>query len=89
MNFAVPLPGGTGGAEGGFALFYGPPFFADAALGGIPGLAYRPPTLAAPLLAFVPDSGVSIYHRWMRLYRRESGTVTVKGGFRFKRFLST
>ncbi|ERI04031.1 lysylphosphatidylglycerol synthase transmembrane domain-containing protein [Atopobium sp. oral taxon 810] len=85
---AVPLPGGTGGAEGGFALFYGP-LFADAAPAGY--LVWRivtffaPTLLAAPLLGFRSDSGVSIYHRWMRLTGRESGAATVKGGFRFKK----
>lgn len=85
---AVPLPGGTGGAEGGFALFYGP-LFAESAPAGY--LVWRivtffaPTLLAAPLLGLRSDSGVSIYHRWMRLVGRESGTATVKGGFRFKK----
>ena len=79
---AVPLPGGTGGAEGGFALFYGP-LFGDAATAGY--LIWRivtffaPTLLAAPLLGLRSTSGVSLYHRWMRLTRRESGAATVRG----------
>lgn len=84
---AVPLPGGTGGAEGGFALFYGP-LFGQAAPAGY--LVWRvvtffaPTLLAAPLLGLRSDSGVSIYHRWMRLLGREARSATVSGGFRFK-----
>ena len=80
---AVPLPGGTGGAEGGFALFYGP-LFGDAATAGY--LVWRivtffaPTLLAAPLLGLRSNSGVSLYHRWMRLTHRESRTATVRGG---------
>lgn len=53
LSSAVPLPGGTGGAEGGFALFLGH-FFGSAATAGY--LLWRlitfiaPTILAAPLL---------------------------------------
>jgi uncharacterized protein (TIRG00374 family) len=80
---AVPLPGGTGGAEGGFALFYGP-LFGEAATAGY--LVWRivtffaPTILSAPLLALRSTSTVSIYHRWMRLSKREGGSARLKPG---------
>jgi uncharacterized protein (TIRG00374 family) len=79
---AVPLPGGTGGAEGGFALFYGP-LFGSAATAGY--LIWRvvtffaPTLLAAPLLGISSTSTLSLYHRWMRLIGKESATATIKG----------
>lgn len=82
---AVPLPGGTGGAEGGFALFYGP-LFGTAATAGY--LVWRivtffaPTILAAPMLALRSTSSVSIYHRWMRLTGREGGAAAVRFGRR-------
>lgn len=64
---AVPLPGGTGGAEGGFALFYGP-MFGSALTAGY--LVWRlitfigPTILSAPLLGLRSTSTQSIYQRW-------------------------
>ena len=66
---AVPLPGGTGGAEGGFALFFGP-MFGEYATAGF--LVWRVvtfffPTFAAlPLLGLKSTSTESIYHRVQR-----------------------
>lgn len=79
---AVPLPGGTGGAEGGFALFYGPLFGKAAAAGYLVWRIvtfFGPTILAVPLLALRSTSGISIYHRWMRLVGRESRAATLRG----------
>lgn len=71
---AVPLPGGTGGAEGGFIMFY-QRMFGDATSAGF--LVWRivtffgPTILAAPLLGLsTRNRTVSIYHRVQRLKQR-------------------
>ena len=67
LSSAVPLPGGTGGAEGGFALFLGH-FFGGAATAGY--LLWRlitfiaPTILAAPLLGLRSAHNASIHARW-------------------------
>lgn len=77
LSSAVPLPGGTGGAEGGFALFLGH-FFGGAATAGY--LLWRlitfiaPTILAAPLLGLKSAHTMSIHERWDRLMKR-SGRV--------------
>lgn len=71
---AVPLPGGTGGAEGGFVMFYRH-MFGEATSAGF--LVWRivtffgPTILAAPLLGLsTRNRSVSIYHRTQRIKRR-------------------
>lgn len=65
VSTAVPLPGGTGGAEGGFALFFGGMFGSKATAGF---LVWRLCSFIAPTLFAVPFLGVrsdrteSIYH---------------------------
>ncbi|MBP3883897.1 MAG: flippase-like domain-containing protein [Olsenella sp.] len=91
---AVPLPGGTGGAEGGFLMFYGH-MFGSAASAGF--LVWRivtffgPTLLSAPLLGLRSKGGPSIYRRVQALIhglpvRRgdarpsERRVATIKGG---------
>ncbi len=67
LSSAVPLPGGTGGAEGGFALFLGH-FYGSAATAGY--LLWRlitfiaPTILAAPLLGLKSSHNASLHDRW-------------------------
>ena len=59
---AVPLPGGTGGAEGGFALFYGPLFGSSASAGYLVWRIvtfFGPTLLAAPMLGLRSTSGTT------------------------------
>lgn len=71
LSSAVPLPGGTGGAEGGFALFLGH-FYGSAATAGY--LLWRlitfiaPTILAAPLLGLKSAHHASIHERWDRVF---------------------
>lgn len=84
---SVPLPGGTGGAEGGFMMFYGH-YFGTAASAGF--LVWRivtffaPTLIAAPLLGLrTRDRSVSIYRRVRRLgggSLRHAGGVKVRPG---------
>lgn len=73
LSSAVPLPGGTGGAEGGFALFLGH-FYGSAATAGY--LLWRlitfiaPTILAAPLLGLKSAHHASIHERWDRTLSR-------------------
>lgn len=73
LSSAVPLPGGTGGAEGGFALFLGH-FFGSASTAGY--LLWRlitfiaPTILAAPLLGLKSAHNESIHARWDRIMRK-------------------
>ncbi|MBQ9006070.1 MAG: flippase-like domain-containing protein [Atopobiaceae bacterium] len=91
---AVPLPGGTGGAEGGFVMFY-QRMFGPATSAGF--LVWRivtffaPTIIAAPLLGLTTrNRTVSIYHRVQRLTRsrarrgdaRIGGSSQGKGGKR-------
>lgn len=70
LSSAVPLPGGTGGAEGGFALFLGH-FYGNAATAGY--LLWRlitfiaPTILAAPLLGLRSSHTASLHDRWDRM----------------------
>lgn len=52
---AVPLPGGTGGAEGGFALFFGPELGAATAVGVV---LWRTLSYYAPIIISAPLMGV-------------------------------
>ncbi len=77
LSSAVPLPGGTGGAEGGFALFLGH-FFGSAATAGY--LLWRlitfiaPTIIAAPLLGLKSAHHASIHSRWDAFTARFTGT---------------
>ena len=83
---AVPLPGGTGGAEGGFVMFYRH-MFGPATSAGF--LVWRivtffaPTIIAAPLLGLTTrNRTVSIYHRVQRLKRSRArrGDARIGGG---------
>ena len=83
VSSAVPLPGGTGGAESGFALFYGP-LFGNTVTAGY--LVWRivtffaPTILSAPLLGLRSGGGESIRHRWDRLVGARGGvSYSVRG----------
>ena len=71
LSSAVPLPGGTGGAEGGFALFLGH-FYGNAATAGY--LLWRLITFIAPTIVSAPLLGIksahhaSIHARWDRIF---------------------
>ena len=70
LSSAVPLPGGTGGAEGGFALFLGHFFGASATAGYLVWrlVTFFGPTIAcAPLLGLRSSHHASIHARWDRL----------------------
>ena len=83
LSSAVPLPGGTGGAEGGFALFLGH-FYGEAATAGY--LLWRlitfiaPTILAAPLLGLKSAHNESIHARWDRLVGKPKQKRSEKGG---------
>ena len=65
VSTAVPLPGGTGGAEGGFALFFGGMFGSKATAGFLVWrlCSFIGPTLfAVPFLGMRSDRTESIYH---------------------------
>lgn len=77
VSTIVPLPGGTGGAEGGFALFLGP-WFGSAATAGF--LIWRIFTFFGPTAFAVTMLGLhsshtkgSLYHRWHRFVAKASG----------------
>lgn len=85
---AVPLPGGTGGAEGGFVLFY-QHHFGTATSAGF--LIWRIVTFFAPTILSAPLLGLStrnrtesIYHRVQRIktqgFRRGGGATMRIGG---------
>lgn len=74
---AVPLPGGTGGAEGGFVMFYQRMFGPATSAGFIVWRIitfFAPTILAAPLLGLTTrNRTVSIYERVQRLRRGQRG----------------
>lgn len=82
VSSAVPLPGGTGGAEGSFALFFGPMLGGYATAGF---LVWRVITFFFPTFAAVPMLGLksahkeSIYHRvhrWFKLGEKPAAKIT-------------
>ena len=81
LTSAIPLPGGTGGAEGGFAVLFGGMFGdANVAAGYVVwrSVEYFLPVLAAiPLLSLRSDRGQSIAARWAR-FKRRTGSATLK-----------
>lgn len=85
VSTAVPLPGGTGGAEGGFALFFGPMFGGYATAGFLVWrvVTFFLPTFGAlPLLGLKSSHRESIYHRVQRWTgrARKDGQVVSGGG---------
>ncbi len=74
LTSAIPLPGGTGGAEGGFAVLFGAMFGdSNVAAGYVVWRAveYFLPVLAAmPLMTLRSDNPDSINHRWNAFKRR-------------------
>ncbi len=73
LSSAVPLPGGTGGAEGGFALFLGHMFGPSATAAFLVWRLvtfFAPTLLSAPLLGLKSARHASIHARWDRLMRR-------------------
>lgn len=89
VSTAVPLPGGTGGAEGGFALFFGPMLGTSATAGF---LVWRVVTFFLPTFAALPMIGLksshreSIYHRVQRWTGRGRGSAAraSRGGVAYK-----
>ena len=81
---AIPLPGGTGGAESGFALFYGPMFGSALSAGFLVWRIvtfFAPTLLSAPLLGLRSNSRQSIYNRVNALIGRLTGKSSkFKGG---------
>ncbi|MBR3315123.1 MAG: flippase-like domain-containing protein [Atopobiaceae bacterium] len=67
VSTAVPLPGGTGGAEGSFFMFYGG-MFGEAASAGF--IVWRLVTFFGPTLLSVPLLGLRSRNRSMSLYQR-------------------
>ena len=67
VSTAVPLPGGTGGAEGSFFMFYGG-MFGEAASAGF--LVWRIVTFFGPTLLSVPLLGLKSTNRSVSLYQR-------------------
>lgn len=73
---AVPLPGGTGGAEGGFVMFYGFHFEGATSAGFLIWRIvtfFGPTLLAAPILGLRSGEGTSIYRRVQRLKKALRG----------------
>ncbi|MGN0076461.1 MAG: YbhN family protein [Parafannyhessea sp.] len=81
VSSAVPLPGGTGGAEGGFFMFYGGLFGTSATAGYLIWrlITFIAPTiLAAPLLSLKTTNRTrSIYQRWQDLTHGSSRSAGV------------
>lgn len=73
LTSAIPLPGGTGGAEGGFAFLFGAMFGPALSAGYVVWrmVEYVLPVLvAAPLMGLRTRSGLSIHARLRRLRNR-------------------
>lgn len=68
VSTAVPLPGGTGGAEGSFFMFYGGMFGPANASAGF--LVWRIVTFFGPTFLSVPLLGLKSRNRSMSLYQR-------------------
>lgn len=91
LSSAVPLPGGTGGAEGGFALFLGH-FYGSAATAGY--LLWRlitfiaPTIIAAPMLGLKSAHRATIHERWARFSGRYAPVSAKKRAARDERVAS-
>ncbi|MDO4849252.1 MAG: lysylphosphatidylglycerol synthase transmembrane domain-containing protein [Coriobacteriia bacterium] len=75
---AVPLPGGTGGAEVGFAYLFSDMFGSHLAAGFVIWRAVEyllPVLIAAPCMGMRSNSGVSINRRWHRIWGGFTGAI--------------
>lgn len=70
VSSAVPLPGGTGGAEGGFFMFYGGMFGSAASAGFI---VWRLVTFFGPTFLAVPMLQLRTTNRTRSIYQRVQG----------------
>ncbi|WP_417119152.1 lysylphosphatidylglycerol synthase transmembrane domain-containing protein [Olsenella phocaeensis] len=80
---AVPLPGGTGGAEGGFVMFYGHMFGPSTSAGFLVWRIvtfFGPTLLATPLLGLRSRGGRSIYRRVQSLRDRLASVASGRRG---------
>ena len=80
---SVPLPGGTGGNEAGFAFFFGPIFGAMATPGFVIwrlASFFIPTLVALPLSALRSNHHRSIYQRWNTFVHRRGMHATVSVG---------
>ena len=87
VSSAVPLPGGTGGAEGGFALFFGGMFGSFATAGFLVWRVvtfFVPTFMAVPMLGLKSSHRESIYHRVHR-WTRGGKAVRARGGHKVGR----
>lgn len=76
LTSAIPLPGGTGGAEGGFAFLFAPMFGSSITAGYVVWRMveyFLPVLVAVPLLGLRSHGGPSIHVRWKRLRSRLAG----------------
>lgn len=83
LTSAIPLPGGTGGAEGGFAFLFGHMFGEEIAAGFVlwRAIEYLLPTMAASmLLGLRSHDHEPIYHKWNRFRQRFSAFVNGEKG---------
>lgn len=88
VSSAVPLPGGTGGAEGGFALFFGEMFGVYATAGFLVWRVvtfFVPTFMAVPLIGLKSSHRDSIYHRLHRVIDHGvRGGRGARGGIAYK-----
>ena len=70
---AVPLPGGTGGAEGGFVMFY-QRMFGPATSAGF--IVWRIITFFAPTILAAPLLGLTTRNRTVSIYERYKAVDT-------------
>ena len=79
---AVPLPGGAGGAEVGFAILFQGMYGVHTTAGFVIWRAVEyllPVLIAAPCMGMRSKSGESLNRRWKRFRKRVKGFVTGRG----------
>ncbi len=82
---AVPLPGGAGGAEVGFAILFRGMYGVHTTAGFVIWRAVEyllPVLIAAPCMGMRSEGGESLNRRWGRFRKRMAGLVTGRGGKR-------
>lgn len=80
---AVPLPGGAGGAEVGFAILFQGMYGVHTTAGFVIWRAVEyllPVLIAAPCMGMRSKGGESLNRRWNRFRKRVVGFVTGRGG---------
>ncbi|WP_455138650.1 lysylphosphatidylglycerol synthase transmembrane domain-containing protein [Thermophilibacter sp.] len=80
---AVPLPGGTGGAEVGFAYLFGGMYGVHLSAGFVIWRAVEyllPVLIAAPCMGMRSKGGESLNRRWRRIWKRMRAFVGGSGG---------